>query len=91
MKLIARVKVNEQVVEVNVDEDYVAASEDNVKQYIAYELYDIFGKTIVDFTVLNTRDVIPIVAQQLQRSRSGLMKNAARETHLPRSIRLIVV
>ena len=38
-----------------------------------------------------TRDVIPIVAQHLQRSRSGLMKNAARDTHLPRSIRLIVV
>lgn len=62
MKLIARVKVNEQVVEVNVDEDYVAASEDNVKQYIAYELYDIFGKTIVDFTVLNIDDIIADLA-----------------------------
>ena len=62
MKLIARVKVNEQVVEVNVDEDYVAASEDGVKQYIAYELYDIFGKTIVDFTVLNIDDVIADLA-----------------------------
>ena len=58
MKLIARVKVNEQVVEVNVDEDYVAASEDSVKQHIAYELYDIFGKTIADFTVLNIDDII---------------------------------
>ena len=62
MKLIARVKVNEQVVEVNVDEDYVAASEDNVKQYIEYELYDIFGKTIVDFTVLNIDDIIADLA-----------------------------
>ena len=62
MKLIARVKVNEQVVEVNVDEDYVAASEDGVKQYIAYELYDIFGKTIVEFTVLNIDDVIADLA-----------------------------
>lgn len=62
MKLIARVKVNEQVVEVNVDEDYVAASEDNVKQYIAYELYDIFGKTIADFTVLNIDDIIADLA-----------------------------
>ena len=62
MKLIARVKVNEQVVEVNVDEDYVAASEDGVKQYIAYELYDIFGKTIVDFTVLNIDDIIADLA-----------------------------
>ena len=62
MKLIARVKVNEQVVEVNVDEDYVAASEDNVKQYIAYELYDIFGKTITDFTVLNIDDIIADLA-----------------------------
>ena len=62
MKLIARVKVNEQVVEVNVDEDYVAASEDSVKQYIEYELYDIFGKTIVDFTVLNIDDIIADLA-----------------------------
>ena len=62
MKLIARVKVNEQVVEVNVDEDYVAASEDGVKQYIAYELYDIFGKTIADFTVLNIDDIIADLA-----------------------------
>ena len=62
MKLIARVKVNEQVVEVNVDEDYVAASEDCVKQYIEYELYDIFGKTIVDFTVLNIDDIIADLA-----------------------------
>ena len=62
MKLIARVKVNEQVVEVNVDEDYVAASEDGVKQYIAYELYDIFGKTIVEFTVLNIDDIIADLA-----------------------------
>ena len=62
MKLIARVKVNEQVVEVNVDEDYVAASEDSVKQYITYELYDIFGKTIVEFTVLNIDDVIADLA-----------------------------
>ena len=62
MKLIARVKVNEQVVEVNVDEDYVAASEDNIKQYIAYELYDIFGKTITDFTVLNIDDIIADLA-----------------------------
>ena len=62
MKLIARVKVNEQVVEVNVDEDYVAASEDNVKQYIAYELYDIFGKTIADFIVLNIDDIIADLA-----------------------------
>ena len=62
MKLIARVKVNEQVVEVNVDEDYVAASEDSVKQYIEYELYDIFGKTIVDFTVLNIDNIIADLA-----------------------------
>ena len=62
MKLIARVKVNEQVVEVNVDEDYVAASEDNIKQHIVYELYDIFGKTIVDFTVLNIDDIIADLA-----------------------------
>ena len=62
MKLIARVKVNEQVVEVNVDEDYVAASEDSVKQYIVYELYDIFGKTIADFTVLNIDDIIADLA-----------------------------
>ena len=62
MKLIARVKVNEQVVEVNVDEDYVVASEDSVKQYIEYELYDIFGKTIVDFTVLNIDDIIADLA-----------------------------
>ena len=62
MKLIARVKVNEQVVEVNVDEDYVAASEDGVKSYVAYELYDIFGKTIVDFTVLNIDDIIADLA-----------------------------
>ena len=62
MKLIARVKVNEQVVEVNVDEDYVAASEDSVKQHIEYELYDIFGKTIVDFTVLNIDDIIADLA-----------------------------
>ena len=62
MKLIARVKVNEQVVEVNVDEDYVAASEDSVKQYIEYELYDIFGKTIADFTVLNIDDIIADLA-----------------------------
>ena len=62
MKLIARVKVNEQVVEVNVDEDYVAASEDNVKHYIANELYDIFGKTIADFTVLNIDDIIADLA-----------------------------
>ena len=62
MKLIARVKVNEQVVEVNVDEDYVAASEDSVKQHIAYELYDIFGKTVVDFTVLNIDDIIADLA-----------------------------
>ena len=62
MKLIARVKVNEQVVEVNVDEDYVAASEDSVKQYIEYELYDIFGKTITDFTVLNIDDIIADLA-----------------------------
>ncbi len=62
MKLIVRVKVNEQVVEVNVDEDYVAASEDSVKSYVAYELYDIFGKTIVDFTVLNIDDIIADLA-----------------------------
>ena len=62
MKLIARVKVNEQVVDVNVDEDYVVASEDGVKQYIAYELYDIFGKSIVDFTVLNIDDIIADLA-----------------------------
>lgn len=62
MKLIARVKVNEQVVEVNVDEDYVAASEDGVKSYVANELYDIFGKTIVDFTVLNIDDIIADLA-----------------------------
>ena len=62
MKLIARVKVNEQVVEVNVDEDYVAASEDSVKSYVAYELYDIFGKTIDDFTVLNIDDIIADLA-----------------------------
>ena len=62
MKLIARVKVNEQVVDVNVDEDYVVASEDSVKQYIEYELYDIFGKTITDFTVLNIDDIIADLA-----------------------------
>ena len=62
MKLIARVKVNEQVVDVNVDEDYVVASEDSVKQYIANELYDIFGKTITDFTVLNIDDIIADLA-----------------------------
>ena len=62
MKLIARVKVNEQVVDVNVDEDYVVASEDGVKQYIAYELYDIFGKSIVYFTVLNIDDIIADLA-----------------------------
>ena len=62
MKLIARVKVNEQVVEVNVDEDYVVASEDGVKSYVAHELYDIFGKTIVDFTVLNIDDIIADLA-----------------------------
>lgn len=62
MKLIARVKVNEQVVEVNVDEDYVVASEDGVKSYVANELYDIFGKTIVDFTVLNIDDIIADLA-----------------------------
>ena len=62
MKLIARVKVNEQVVEVNVDEDYVVASEDDVKSYVANELYDIFGKTIVDFTVLNIDDIIADLA-----------------------------
>ena len=62
MKLIARVKVNEQVVDVNVDEDYVVASEDGVKQYIAYELYDIFGKTIADFTILNIDDIIADLA-----------------------------
>ena len=62
MKLIARVKVNEQVVEVNVDEDYVVASEDGVKSYVANELYDIFGKTITDFTVLNIDDIIADLA-----------------------------
>ena len=62
MKLIARVKVNEQVVDVNVDEDYVAASEDSVNSYVAYELYDIFGKTIADFTVLNIDDIIADLA-----------------------------
>lgn len=58
MRINARVHVDGRTVTIPINADYVTADIAEIKEYIASELYDILGKNVSDFQILNINDIM---------------------------------
>ena len=58
MRINARVHVDGRTVTIPINADYVTSDIAEIKEYVANELYDIFGKNVSDFYILNIDDIM---------------------------------
>lgn len=58
MRINARVNVDGRTVTIPINADYVTSDIAEIKEYVANELYDIFGKNVSDFYILNIDDIM---------------------------------
>lgn len=58
MRINARVNVDGRTVTIPINADYVTSDIAEIKEYVASELYDILGKNVSDFYILNIDDIM---------------------------------
>ena len=58
MRINARVQADGRTVTIPINTDYVTADIAEIKEYVANELYDILGKNVSDFYILNINDIM---------------------------------
>lgn len=58
MRINARVNVDGRTVTIPINADYVTSDIAEIKEYVANELYDILGKNVSDFYILNIDDIM---------------------------------
>ena len=58
MRINARVNADGRMVTIPINADYVTSDIAEIKEYVANELYDILGKNVSDFYILNIDDIM---------------------------------
>lgn len=58
MRINARVNVDGRTLTIPINADYVTSDIAEIKEYVANELYDILGKNVSDFYILNIDDIM---------------------------------
>lgn len=58
MRINARVNADGRTVTIPINADYVTSDIAEIKEYVANELYDILGKNVSDFYILNIDDIM---------------------------------
>lgn len=58
MRINARVNVDGRTLTIPINADYVTSDIVEIKEYVANELYDILGKNVSDFYILNIDDIM---------------------------------
>lgn len=58
MRINARVHVDGRTMTIPINADYVTSDIAEIKEYVANELYDILGKNVSDFYILNIDDIM---------------------------------
>ena len=58
MRINARVNADGRTLTIPINADYVTSDIAEIKEYVANELYDILGKNVSDFYILNIDDIM---------------------------------